>query len=383
MPKRKKRRIGIIGTGFVARGLGYALRRDESLEVATVLTRRGLSEISDFPVNKAKITNSLSNFKKNCELVVECSGDAVYATEAISDVLDLGIPVVTMNSELHVTTGSWLAKKGFITEAEGDQPGSLAALYKDAVGMGFKPVVLGNIKGFLDHNPTKETMQYWAKRSGISLTQVTSFTDGTKLQIEQAFVANGFGFEIAKRGLLGIQCDDYKEGAETLAKKGEKIGRKISDYVLSSKSPAGVFIVATHDKEESSYLRYYKMGEGPYYTLIRPFHLCHLEITKTIKQVLNGEGVLLNNGSNPRISVATISKRKLTPGYLLKRGIGSFDVRGEAVNIPDYPNHVPIGLMSDVVIKRDIKPNQMITFDDLEIPSSKALSAWKEITKRK
>ena len=45
------------------------------------------------------------------------------------------------------------------------------------------------MKGFLNHHPTPGEMRYWAKRQGISLRQVTSFTDGTKIQIEQAFVA--------------------------------------------------------------------------------------------------------------------------------------------------------------------------------------------------
>ncbi|PIU23053.1 MAG: NAD(P)-dependent oxidoreductase, partial [Chloroflexi bacterium CG08_land_8_20_14_0_20_45_12] len=80
-----------------------------------------------------------------------CSGDPVYATKVLSEVIVAGIPVITMDSELQITTGSWLSKKGLITEAEGDQPGSIAVLYKDVLAMGFEPLVLGNIKGFLNH----------------------------------------------------------------------------------------------------------------------------------------------------------------------------------------------------------------------------------------
>jgi len=88
-----------------------------------------------------------------------------------------------MDSKLQITSGSWLAKKGLITEAEGGQPGSIAALYKEVLSMGFEPLVLGNINGFLNHNPTEEGMVYWESSQGISLEQVTSFTDGTKIQI--------------------------------------------------------------------------------------------------------------------------------------------------------------------------------------------------------
>ena len=40
--------------------------------------------------------------------------------------------------------------------------------------MGFFPLVYGNIKGFLNYNPTMEDMKFWSKKNGISLNQVTS-----------------------------------------------------------------------------------------------------------------------------------------------------------------------------------------------------------------
>jgi len=122
------------------------------------------------------------------------------------------------------------------------------------------------------------------------------------------------------------------------------LGVKISDYVLSPKSHAGVFITAKHEAKQAPYLRYYKLGEGPCYVLTRSFHLCHLEISKTIRQVFRGEGVLLNNSEKPQISVATIAKRRLISGEIVKRGIGSFVVRGEAIKIVENLHYVPIGL---------------------------------------
>lgn len=383
MRKEAETRVGIVGTGFIARGLSYSLRSDELLEVSRVLTRRKPEQVRDLAVANRQVTNSIQELVDTSDIVVECSGDPVYATQVLSAVMDAGIPVVTMDSELQVTTGSWLARKGLITEAEGDQPGSIAALHREVLVMGFEPIVLGNIKGFLKHTPTEDEMRYWASRSGISLEQVTSFTDGTKIQIEQTLVANGLGAEIAQRGLIGVECADYQDGAKKLAENADNLGSKISDYVLSPKSPAGVFITAKHDSEQAPFLRYYKLGDGPYYVLTRPFHICHLEISKTIRQVLRGEGILLNNGENPHASVATVAKRRLVPGEVLKRGVGSFTVRGEAVKIADYPEHLPIGLVFDVVLKRFVEPGQIITFDDIEIPESQALVAWQEITKQK
>ncbi|PIU23054.1 MAG: NAD(P)-dependent oxidoreductase, partial [Chloroflexi bacterium CG08_land_8_20_14_0_20_45_12] len=54
-------------------------------------------------------------------------------------------------------------------------------------------------------------------------------------------VANGLGASIAQQGMLGIECVDYQDGAKRLAERADTLGVKISDYVLSPKSPAGVF----------------------------------------------------------------------------------------------------------------------------------------------
>jgi len=382
MRKEGETKIGIIGTGFIARGLSYRLNKDESLCLSRVLTRRKPEYIRDLALGGGRVTNSIQELVDNSDLVVECSGDPVYATRVLFKVMNAGIPVITMDSELQITTGSWLSKRGLITEAEGDQPGSIATLYKDVLAMGFEPLVLGNIKGFLNHTPTEDEMRYWAGENGISLEQVTSFTDGTKIQIEQTVVANGLGAQIVQRGLMRVECTSYQDGAKILAQKADSLGVMISDYVLSPGSPAGVFVAAKHNLEQAPYLKYYKLGDGPYYVLTRPFHLCHLEISKTIHRVLRGEGVLLNNGDDPRISVATIAKRRLIPGEIVKRGIGSFTVRGEAIEITESPQHVPIGLVFDVVLKRYVEPGQIITFDDIEIPESQALIAWQETIKK-
>jgi len=372
------KKIGVIGTGFIAKGFVNALLNHPHYKVGKILTRSTIEERSDFPSNE-NMTNEIDDLIESSDLIVECTGDAIYACETIDKILKVNIPVVTMNSEFHVTVGSYFIDKGMVTEAEGDQPGVLAALHEEAVAMGFRPLVYGNIKGFLNHNPSLEEMKYWGGKSGISLDMVTSFTDGTKMQIEQTLVANGFGTTIAQEGLIGLENDDDLEGGSILAKKAKEIGEPISDYLLSSKLFAGVFLTVEHDANQAEGLRYYKMGEGPFYSLLKPYHLCHLEIFKTIARVFDGKGVLLDNGKNPTISTVTVAKRDLASGERIAKGIGSFDVRGIAAKIKDHPNHVPIGLMKDAVVKRDVPEGAILTFDDVKIPESLALSAWKSI----
>ncbi len=370
-------KIGIVGTGYIGSGLKRTIDRLPDMAVSCILTQRNLNEFTD----DFRYTNSVQELIDKSDLVVECNGNPVYATDVLCQVLDAGLPVVTMDSELHITSGSFLASKGFITEAEGDQPGALAALNKNLVEVGFKPVVFGNIKGFLNLDPTPEEMAYWAKIQGISIEQVTGATDGTKIQIEQAFVANGLGATIAKQGLLGYESTSIEEGSKRLAEQAKRIGHPISDYLLCSpkaqpRLPAGVFIAAEYDETEIPTLRYLKLGEGPFYTFLKHYHLVYLDIPVTIRQVLRGEGVLLNNSLKPSTSVLAVAKRKLKPGEIINRIDRNFRIRGEAVSIESAPNHVPFGLIDKAVIKRNVEPGQIIEYDDVEIPPSKAWDGW-------
>jgi predicted homoserine dehydrogenase-like protein len=371
-------KIGVIGTGKLSRGFTMAIEDQPDLAISKVLTRTDVKKRRDFP-RQDLLTNSVDELIMNSDLVLECSGDVIHATWVVNEIVQAGLPVVTMDSEFQVTTGSYFIDKGFITEAEGDQPGCTAALGEDALQMGFTPLVYGNIKGFLNENPPLKDMQYWGDKLCLSLKMVTSFTDGTKVQIEQALVANGFGADIAAPGLLGINSEDVDSGAIALAEEAEKLGFPISDYILSPKSPPGVFIVAKHSQQQQPYLSHYKMGNGPYYILLRNYHLCHLEIGKTIRRVLKGGDALLNNGRCPTISVAAIAKKSLKAGHRIDYGIGSFSVRGSAINIADNLEHIPIGLLADAVITRDIAVGQQLCFDDVEISQSLALSAWRQI----
>jgi predicted homoserine dehydrogenase-like protein len=373
-PKNQaKIRVGIIGTGFIAAGLLGLLTSTSGFAVSRVLTRRPRGSVTQMP--EAIMTRSIDELIHASDIVVECSGDVVHAAEVVGAAMESGRRVVTMNSEFQVTVGSYFAERGYLTEAEGDQPGSIAALAEEAVEMGFLPLVYGNIKGFLNHEPTKEEMFHWSMRNGISLAQVTSFTDGTKLQIEQALVANGMGAGIAKKGLVGPVEEPLDISAGNLARIAKSRGCSLSDYVLNRSLPAGVFVVCEHPSENPDVLRYLKLGDGPFYTLMRTYHLCHLEIVKTLRRVVAGGDPLLNNSAIPTINVAAIAKKDLAVGSVIPQAVGGFTVRGEAVSFADEPNAVPVGLLKQARLARAVEKGQTLVWDDVEIPDSLALRA--------
>ncbi len=370
-------RVGVSGTGFIARGFIAATQGRSDYRISAVLTRRPPISVTGVPPEL--LVRTPEELAEHCDLIVECSGDVLHATEVIDAALRAGLPVVTMNSEFHVTTGSWFSGRGLLTEAEGDQSGSLAALAEEVQAMGFTPLIYGNTKRYLNTHPSPEEMEHWASQQGISLDQVTAFTDGTKVHIEQALVANGLHADIAEGGLAGPRTDTLRQAADVLAEHALVTGGPIADYAITPECPGGIFIAATHAAIHAPALQYFKMGPGPLYVIQRPHHLCFLEIAKTIRRVAFEKRPLLNNGPVPRISVAAIAKRDLKPGERIPRGLGSFTLRGECVRAAEHLGHLPIGLAQNARVCRPIKAGEIIDMADVALPDSLALTAWREI----
>ena len=55
------------------------------------------------------------------------------------------------------------------------------------------------------------------------------------------------------------------------------------------------------------------------------------------------------------------------------------EYRGEVVFANKHPQHVPIGVLENARLKRDIDPGQIITFDDIDIEPSRALEIVQEL----
>jgi len=106
------KKIGISGTGMIAHCLIRLLDRHyQDMHVSRVLTRRPLNSFTDFPLTE-RLTNSIDQLIDEADLIIECSGDVFHGTEVIERAFEAGLPVVTVNAELQVTTGSYLAGKG-------------------------------------------------------------------------------------------------------------------------------------------------------------------------------------------------------------------------------------------------------------------------------
>lgn len=378
-------RVGLSGTGFIARGMAKAINALPEFQLASVLTRRPIVEtVQHF--REGLLTNSLDQLISSADIVIECSGDAVHAAKVMMAAGKAGRQIVTMNSEAQVTVVSALLRQGFsITEAHGDQPGCLAELDEEARDMCFRPLAYVNLKGFLNHNPSKEDMLYWSARQGLTLRQVTSFTDGGKLQIEQALVANGLGARIVKQGMIGGRANDLAD-LDHLVRAARETEAPISDFVLNPGGPPGVLILAESQiaAAQEGYLPFTRLltKEGEAFVLLRPHHLVHLEIGRTLRRMMRGSPTLLNNGTNPTATVAAIAKKPMSAGTVFEEALGGFDLRGEALETKGQEDVVPITLLDGARLRNSVEPGHVLRKSDVDLPDTLAAQLyWSSMTK--
>ena len=74
-------KIGVVGTGFLGRGLLALLHQAKDFEVGKVLTRRPVDQVRDIDQNL--LTQSREELVGGCDIVVECSGDVFHAAETV------------------------------------------------------------------------------------------------------------------------------------------------------------------------------------------------------------------------------------------------------------------------------------------------------------
>ncbi|MEL6168974.1 MAG: SAF domain-containing protein [Pseudomonadota bacterium] len=379
--RRPAMRVGISGSGFIARSIARLISGLPDFNVVSVLTRRDTALSEDhFP--DGTVTNSVDALVAASDIVLECSGDAVHATEVLVRAGEAGRKLITMNCEAQVTVGTALLRRGYsITEAHGDQPGCFAELAQEARAMLFDPLVYVNLKGFLNLTPEPDEMAYWANKQGVSIRQTTAFTDGSKLQLEQVLTANGLGAGIARQGLVGGTIKDLAD-LDYLAEAAFESGGAISDYAVYPGGPPGVAILATSEQADSypgfMAIAKLKTREGRAYCLLKPYHLVHLEVAKTLRQVTRDEPPLLTNGLSPTVTSAAIVKRPLPAGTLISEGMGGFDVRGEAIEIAGNADIVPITLLDGARTRHALEPGAIVRDGDVDVPDTTAAALYRE-----
>ncbi len=403
LPGEKPIRVGMIGAGYMGRGIALQiLKYTPALRLAAIANRHldparraytqaGITDAKAVQTPKeldAAVSAGRCAVTEHpdvlCEaeqidLILEVTGTIDVAAHAVLKAFEHGKQVILMNSELDATLGPILKvyadQAGVIySNCDGDQPGVIMNLYRFVKGMGFTPVLLGNIKGLHDPYRTPETQKGYAEKFHQKPQMVTSFADGTKIAMEMAVVANATGFHVGRRGMTGPVCDGHITRAPALFPLDDMLrdGGWV-DYVVGAQPAGGIFVLGyNEDPVQQQYLKYYKMGDGPVYTFRTPFHLCHFEAAFSIARVAMLKDPVMTPIGPPVVDVLTAAKRDLKAGETLD-GMGGFCTYGLADNaaVCFRDNLLPMGLADGCRLKRDIPKDTVIACEDIDRPADR------------
>jgi predicted homoserine dehydrogenase-like protein len=387
----KEIQLGIIGAGAMGKGLLYqslitpgircAALCDLKMErCASALEEFGIPyEFVDSPdALESAVRRKVTAVCTSGLWLAECAGlDAVM--EATSDIggaaehclrtLEQKKHLILMNSEIDLMFGPLLhheaLKNGVVcTSCDGDQYGVLKNLIDEIRLWGFELVMAGNIKGFLDRYATPESIVAEADKRNLDYRMCTSYTDGTKLNIEMAILANTFGLTASQPGMAGPQADHVNQVFDRFDFPNLWKNRQpVVDYILGAEPGGGVFVIGyCENPYQRNMLAYYKMGNGPFYLFYRPCHLCHIEGMQAVFEAVNQGRCFLAPDAGMRTNVFCCAKRDLPAGTVLD-GIGGFHCYGPIDSAET--DGLPIGLSEGTVLNRSISKDERISMKDI------------------
>lgn len=401
-------RVGLVGAGFMARGIARQLRGAvPGLRLAAIANRtperaRDVLAHAGFPESRAVDDadalrraieagvpawtgdDALLTACEEVDVLVEATGAVEFGAHVVSRAIDHGTDVVSLNVELDATVGALLQERAqaqgvLLTGADGDQPGAQLNLARWVRGLGLEPLVCGNVKGLQDHYRTPETQASFAAQWNQTPEMVTSFADGTKISFEQALVANALDLGLAAPGMLGLEHEGRLDDLPARFLEAvplEELRRHggIVDYVLGAKPNGGVFVLAANpDPAQEVYLRYGKLGDGPLYAFYVPQHLTALEVPQSVaRAALLRDPVVRPRVAPPRVEVVACAKRDLAAGEVLD-GLGGFDTYGtcERAETVSERGLLPIGIAEGARLRRAVPRDGALAREDVELPQER------------
>ena len=404
-------RVGMIGAGFMVRGLSNQIINSvPGMRVVAIYNRNIEKAVSAYTYANEELRPTIADTQavlddaitrkqpvvtedafllarsEHIDVLVEATGSVEFGARVILEAFKHGKDVVLLNAEVDATIGPILqvyAKQyGVVLSAcDGDEPGVQMNLVRWVRGLGLIPRVVGNIKGLQDpyRNPT--TQKGFAEKWGQNPAMVTSFADGSKISFEQAIVANATGFVVKSRGMSrGLEYRDDVMNIGRLYDIDElrELGG-IIDYVVGTPLTK-VYCLAEHtDPKQRHYLSLYKMGDGPLYSFFTPYHLVHFEVPNAIARAVLFRDSLAKPLGGPVVEVCAVAKRDLKAGETLD-DYGMYMTYGEAVNSPEMRRDrlLPEGLVEGCLLLRNIAKDSVITYDDVQLPKDRLADRLRE-----
>jgi predicted homoserine dehydrogenase-like protein len=391
-------RVGLVGCGQMGSGLVHAANQAPGMDVVA------LSDIDvecplatlnaiGIPDTEVCVTNRLGEAQDAVrrgkrlvtedgvllarlgllDAVVEATGSTEVGSRVAWNCILHGKHVIMLNVETDVTVGPLLhrlAKQAgcVYTAASGDEPGVCKTLYNLAGTMGFQVVCLGKGKNNpIDLDATPDSCRAEAESKGMNPKMLSAFKDGSKTMVELAAMSNATGLVPDVPGMHGPKVDvpDLNKVLIPLEDGGILSHRGCVDYSTGKVAPGVFAIVTSADPRVRIDMKFLSMGDGPYYTMYRPYHLCNLETTVSIAEaVLYGESTIV---SRRLVSeVVTVAKRDLRAGETVG-DIGSPDILGRTYLYGEAraQGAIPLGIAPGGKVIRDVAKGALLTRSDL------------------
>jgi predicted homoserine dehydrogenase-like protein len=311
---------------------------------------------------------------ENIEAIIDATGEIETGAHVAMETIKHGKHLILMNAELDATIGPILKvyadRAGVVyTYADGDEPGVAMNLYRFVKSIGYRPVLMGQIKGFLDRYRNPETQRGFAEKYKQKAAMVASFADGSKLCLESSLMANATGFKPGVRGMFGHRCAHIKDLLDMFSPE-QLLNGGLVDFALGAEPHTGAFVVGYNDHPiKKEYMSYFKMGDGPFYMFYTPYHLPHLQLPLTVARAVLFQDATLAPLGAPVCDTGAFAKRDLKAGELLD-GMGGFTCYGliDTYEVCNKARLLPMALSQGCRLKRDVPKDQGITWSDVDCP---------------
>ncbi len=351
------------------------------------------------------VTAMLSCPEIDC--VIEATGHPLAGARHALACIEYGKHVVMVNVEADVMVGPILAakarEKGLVySMAYGDQPALICELVDWVRACGFELTAAGKGMNFEPRYRYSTPDTVWGlfgwteeevARDKLNPKLYNSFTDGTKAAIEMAAVANGTGLDCPENGLAfpPAGLHDLARVFRPASDGGRMDGPGLVDIAASQEPDGrevvnniryGVFVTfKAHSEYARNCFKQYGLLTDPsgwYASMWRPFHLIGLEASVSVlSAVLRGEAT--GSSKEFRGDAVATAKKDMQPGEMLD-GEGGYAVWANAI-----PAHrslalraLPIGLAHHVRLKRPVRKDQIVSYDDVDLVEDRDVVALRQ-----
>ncbi len=327
------------------------------------------------------------------DVVIDATGNPGVGAELSLTAIRHGKHVVMMNVEADVTVGPMLAREAAsagvcYSLGAGDEPSAAMELIEFVRGLGYPIVAAGKGKNNplrFDAKPAEYEEE--ARRRHMNPRMLVEFVDGSKTMIEMCAIANATGLLPDRPGMHGPDAT-IEQLARVLVPHadGGVLSRSgVVDYSVGKGVAPGVFVVikAPHPRIHER-LRDLKMGDGPYFTFVRPYHLTSLEVPLTAASlVLHGRAHMVPLPT-PVAECGCVAKEALAPGVTLGK-IGEDHYRGWIATVEQAraAGMLPMGLAERAVVTRPIGVGESLTYENCRVDETmrivklrRAQDAW-------